>query len=508
MPTLAELHWAVQGVLAGKRLGRPLFVRLHLQGLADAESAADLVGDWIGRPPAKRFPLAPESSRREQATLVLQFSDGATALVSTAAGQPAGRGVCLTILGSKGAIYHDLGGGWHEWGRTALSPAPGRNSKARYGVLLVAGSHTHQEDYAAAFAADPRCRLLAVSDEKDIDRKRRQLNERLARALGLPYEPDLAEALKRQEVHIVSVCAPPERRARIIVRCAEAGKHLYLDKPLAPRLEEVDALAAAVGKASVRSHMFSFITQPWAAEAKQLLTDGNLGTLLAIHADVFFAKGRQGTARLGTPRREQYPPERQQLVQAKRELDNIGVYPVTLLPWLTGRKFRMVYGVTGNYFFRQHQQHDVEDFGLLACTLEGGLPVTIAAGRCGWTSHPAGGVNRLLLVGSERTALVDANRPRLEVYADEPPWTPPKVNPNDPMGFWTSTQAAVHLQPKRAWLPLRSAGTSDVSYFLDRLDAGQDSDMSVTEAAHAAEVVLAGYLSASKGEGVTLPLPR
>ena len=66
--------------------------------------------------------------------------------------------------------------------------------------------------------------------------------------------------------------------------------------------------------------------------------------------------------------------------------------------------------------------------------------MTIAAGRFGWTSHPAGGVNRLVLVGSERTAVVDANRPRLEVSTDETPWVPPNVNPEDPMGFWTSTQ--------------------------------------------------------------------
>src|SRR5207248_1441162 len=139
---------------------------------------------------------------------------------------------------------------------------------------------------------------------------------------------------------------------------------------------------------------------------------------------------------------------------------------------------------------------DVEDFGLLACTLEDGLPVTIAAGRCGWTSHPAGGVNQLLLVGSERSALVDANAPRLEVYADEPPWMPPNVNPEDPMGFWTSTQAAVHLRPKGAWLPFGPPAASDASAFLDRLDAGEDGAMPVAEAAHATEVLLAGYLSA------------
>ena len=67
----------------------------------------------------------------------------------------------------------------------------------------------------------------------------------------------------------------------------------------------------------------------------------------------------------------------QSLADAKREWDNVGVYPVTLVRWLTGRPFRSVLGVTANYFFAEHQKRDVEDFGVLSGTLEGGLPVTI-----------------------------------------------------------------------------------------------------------------------------------
>src|SRR5262249_59034738 len=136
-----------------------------------------------------------------------------------------------------------------------------------------------------------------------VDKRRRELNERLAKSLGVPYLPDLAKALASKDVHVVSVCAPPERRGRIAVLCAEAGKHLYLDKSLVPRLQEADALVAAVKKAGVRSHMFSFITQPWAREAKRLLEGKSLGRLLAVHADTFFAKGRLGTAKLGTRRK-------------------------------------------------------------------------------------------------------------------------------------------------------------------------------------------------------------
>ena len=136
------------------------------------------------------------------------------------------------------------------------------------------------------------------------------------------------------------------------------------------------------------------------------------------------------------------------------------------------------------------------------------MTVTVSAGRSGWTSHPAGGVNRLVLVGSERTLVVDANRPRLEVFTDETPWVPPNVNPEDPMGFWTSTQEAVHLRPKRTWVPVAPAGPSDAGYFLDCLDAGRDSEMNVAEAALTTEVLLAAYRSAARGEVVTLPLPR
>ena len=80
-------------------------------------------------------------------------------------------------------------------------------------------------------------------------------------------------------------------------------------------------------------------------EARKLVEGKSLGKLLAVHADVFFAKGQTGTARLGMPRQEDYPPERHQLVEAKRELDNVGVYPITLIRWLTGQNLHATGGI-------------------------------------------------------------------------------------------------------------------------------------------------------------------
>jgi predicted dehydrogenase len=377
----------------------------------------------------------------------------------------------------------------------------------RYGVLLVTGGQTHQESYALAFAADPRAQLVALTDELQISARRRSLNEQLAKQLNIPYIPDLQEALKLREVQVVSVCAEPERRARIAIQCAEAGKHLYLDKSLCPRLEDADALVAAVQKAGVKSHMYTFMTQPWLQRLRQLVNSGALGEIRAIHADCFFAKGHPGSAQPAR-RKEEFPPERHQLVEAKRELDNVGVYPLAHIHWFTGRKYKRVWCCTANYFFREHQKHNIEDFGLVQGELEGGIRVTVAAGRYGWTTHPGTGTHRYIVVGSRGIYIADAWRPRLEVYSTETPWTPPAAHPDDPMAFWLSTMQITHARPKTTWWPLDPVAERDAAYFLDCLDAGRDSEISVHQAAHIAEVLVAAYQSAATGQSLDLPLPR
>ena len=98
----------------------------------------------------------------------------------------------------------------------------------KYGVLLLGGHRTHQENYALNFAQDERCRLVAFADEPDAPPERIALGRSLAEELNLPFISDLDAALAREDVHIVSLCTEVERRGRVGVKCAEAGKHVYL----------------------------------------------------------------------------------------------------------------------------------------------------------------------------------------------------------------------------------------------------------------------------------------
>ncbi|MEX2287875.1 MAG: Gfo/Idh/MocA family oxidoreductase [Planctomycetaceae bacterium] len=379
------------------------------------------------------------------------------------------------------------------------------NTLERYGLLLVGGAQTHQENYARAFMADGRVRLVGLTDEADVPPRRRELNRRLAAELGAPHLDSLDEALRRDDVHVVCVCAEPERRGRIGARCARAGKHIYLDKPPACDAATARDLVAAVAEQGVLSQMFSIVRTPVAARARKILESGRLGKLVGLHCELFFAKGPAGAADLAKPRREHFPARRFTFIDSKRELFCVGLYPLVLFQWLTGGRMEDVYGTTSNYFFAEHQRNDVEDFACLLMRMSGGIDASVMVGRTGWSSHPSHGIHQVHLIGTDGAATVDAYQPRLEIYSDEPAWTAPApAHPEDPMGFWSSTQRESGLKEKSDWWPVAGEIESDASYFLDCIDAGRQSDVPASVGAHVVEIIMAGYESAATGRSVAV----
>ena len=378
----------------------------------------------------------------------------------------------------------------------------------RFGVLLVSGGMTHQENYGRGFQAEPRCKLIGLADESDVDARRGRLNRELAEELNVPLLPDLDQALQRDDVDLVSVCSEFERRARVSEKCVKAGKHLYVDKPMATAVRDARRLVEAVESAGVRSQMFTQVGQPYAQRAKRIVDSEKLGELRAIHCDLMFAKGYTGGAPAGVPRKEHYPPAQFTFPDAKREVWTTAVYSLTLMRWLTGREFLSVYATTANYFFEEHDRRDIEDFGALSLTLEGDLTATLIASRIGWQAHRASGLGFTRLFGTKGSILIDAHAPRWETASDSAPWTPPPRDPLDPMGFWSSTMARAGAPSKTDWYtPATLPAKSDQSLFLDCLEQEKEAEVTAADAAKASEVMLAAYQSAATGEVVHLPLP-
>ncbi|MFN0165472.1 MAG: Gfo/Idh/MocA family protein [Bryobacteraceae bacterium] len=382
-------------------------------------------------------------------------------------------------------------------------------AKPPYGVLAVTGGGSHQEDYARGFAADPRCRVIGVTDERDVNERRARLNRKLADEMKVPLLPDLDEALKRPDVHIVSVCTEHERQGRVALRAVEAGKHLYVDKPMAGSLGDADRIVAALRQRGLRGQMFSQVNQGYALHAKRIVDSGRLGELKAIHCDLMFCKGWPGGAPLGRKRKEAATPTNFLHPDAKREMFNIAVYSIAMIRWMTKREILSVYSTTSNYFFEEHYKRDFEDFGMIALTLQGGLTATMTAGRIGWMSHLGGGPNLTRLYGSKGSVLIDRFQPRAEFASDIMEWKRPSKDPDDPMCFWRSTQDRQGVTLRPEWMmPDAMPAKTDQSMFVDCVEQGREAEVSVYDAAKVLEALFAAYRSAASGEVIKLPLPR
>lgn len=382
---------------------------------------------------------------------------------------------------------------------------------SEYGVLLIGGKRTHQESHAPIFGRHPQCELIAVAGEPDEPDFRSGSGRELADTLGIPYISDIDEALSRQDVDIVSSTVHVESRGEVIVRCLEAGKHVYLDKPMAGTIDDIDAIVNTAAKSPGKTQMFSQNNSPWVQEAKKMVDSGRIGKIVSVHAENIFAKGRAGSVLPGTVRKEEEKVKRFTYLGAKREMFDVGIYSLAWIHMITGLSIKSVFALTGNYFFADHASVNVEDFGAMALKLESEVTAIAVGGRFGWSSHPRFGPQRVAIIGTEGTLSADPHRRRIEVYNAEPDFTPPEVDPLDPMSMWFGRSPEYVAMKKERWVPLGSAADPmelDIDQFLYSISNDRMPNLNAAVAGQLSEAILAGYISAAQGEEVSLPLDR
>ncbi|MFF4394617.1 Gfo/Idh/MocA family protein [Streptomyces sp. NPDC001480] len=91
---------------------------------------------------------------------------------------------------------------------------------------------------------------------------------------------DWREVAADPRVRAVSITAPNFLHRRIGVAMAEAGKHLWIEKPVGLTAEDARAVADAAAKAGVRSAVgFNYRNAPAVETARELIASGELGTV-------------------------------------------------------------------------------------------------------------------------------------------------------------------------------------------------------------------------------------
>ena len=103
-----------------------------------------------------------------------------------------------------------------------------------------------------------------------------------AEELGITkYFTDYHDILHDTDIDAVVVVAPTNLHRQIVIDCANAGKHIFCEKPMAMNTQECDEMIEACEKNHVKLQIgFMRRFDSSFCEAKRLLDEGEIGELV------------------------------------------------------------------------------------------------------------------------------------------------------------------------------------------------------------------------------------
>jgi myo-inositol 2-dehydrogenase / D-chiro-inositol 1-dehydrogenase len=125
----------------------------------------------------------------------------------------------------------------------------------------------------------PEARTLSITDLNGDSARQ------VASSCSIPKVAGSAdEILSDPAIKAVLICSSTNTHADLIVRAAQAGKHIFCEKPIAHSLAEIDAALAAVQKAGVKLQIgFNRRFDPNFARVRAAVTKGEIGSPRLLH---------------------------------------------------------------------------------------------------------------------------------------------------------------------------------------------------------------------------------
>lgn len=166
--------------------------------------------------------------------------------------------------------------------------------------------------------------------------------ESLAAEYSIAHAASVAELVARGDVDAVVVATPDQNRLEITQLAAAAGKHVLVEKPMAPSVQECDAMIAActsagVSLAVVKTERFRKVTQ----KAKELVDDGTVGQIRMLRTISAFPINV--TQELFEERKWMYDPNSGGLFMG------MASHNTDFLRWLTGKNAVKVFAQANTF---------------------------------------------------------------------------------------------------------------------------------------------------------------
>lgn len=207
--------------------------------------------------------------------------------------------------------------------------------------------------HARCYHRDPRTQVVAVCD---LDEARRASAAAEFGALAFATVEDM---LDRADLDLVTINTGDPFHCTPFVAACEAGCHVFVEKPMADRLDDLERMVAAAAARPDRCQMVGHILRfnPFFERVKSLCADGSLGELFYLEADYIHNLFVQAD------------PDR--FIEAlgmnwytEREQPAIGggVHALDLLRWFAGGEVIEVTGYDNRIAFPAMRQPDCQVF--------------------------------------------------------------------------------------------------------------------------------------------------
>ncbi|OQA21862.1 MAG: Inositol 2-dehydrogenase [Actinobacteria bacterium ADurb.Bin346] len=196
--------------------------------------------------------------------------------------------------------------------------------KIRVGVIGLGWFGEHHID---TYQSIPYAEVTAV-----CTRRKEHLDSIAAKYKVSKKFTDYKDMLADKDIDVVSVVTHVQDHAKPAVDAIKAGKHVFLEKPMANTVEECDMIMDALkstDKFFMVGHICRFDTAY--ALAKEEIAAGNIGRIISIHAKRNLAKWVTESS-----------------LNKISALFGDGIHDFDLMLWYTGAKPKSVYAQTAN----------------------------------------------------------------------------------------------------------------------------------------------------------------
>jgi predicted dehydrogenase len=153
-----------------------------------------------------------------------------------------------------------------------------------------------------------------------------------ARAHGIVHTyPSYDAVLEDPGVHMVSILTPPGSHRDLSIRAMRAGKHVFCEKPMAPTVEDCDAMLGEARRTGARLFIgHNRVHTAAARKAGELIRDGVIGDVFAV-----LTRGIEGWELLG--RMPSLKTDPADVVNTQL------IHPLYQIPYLIGQPIESVF---------------------------------------------------------------------------------------------------------------------------------------------------------------------